>query len=74
MVFAGEAMGCVAACCMQDGILYVVVEEMLFHRQATKHSTIWQRPAAMSLKVWCADRLNLAVAWSAKDPITLLRL
>ena len=74
MVFAGDAMGCVAACCMQDGMLYMVVEEMLFHRQATKRSTIWQRPAAMSLKVWCADRLNLAVAWSAKDPITVLRL
>ena len=74
MVFAGDALGCVASCCMQGGVLYAVVEEMAFLGHATKHSSIWQRPKAMSLKVWCADRLDLAVAWSAKDPITVLRL
>ena len=74
MVFADDAMGCVAACCMQGGMLYVVVEEMVCHGHATKHSTIWQRPTAPSLQVWCAGRLDLAVAWSAKDPITVVRM
>ena len=74
MVFAGEALGRVSACCSENGVLYAIVEEVLFDQRLTEHSSIWQRPTSASLKVWPTAGLDLAVAWTKGDRMTVLRL
>ena len=76
LVFQGLSLGRVSSCCLENGILYVIVLELILVRQLTSHSSLWASPTGEGvLKVWAAADVELAVAWSKPgDAMTVLRV
>ena len=73
LVFQGNAVGAVVACCSENEGLFVVVETFVLLRTVSTHGQVFNRSGAMEL--WQISSVELALAWAVHlDGVVVLRM
>ena len=73
VVFYGQQLGVVVACCIEESVLYVVVELAELLRTLSPHCSCW-REAQGGREIWLASTVSECATWQRNEPDEILAL